>query len=448
MGVRSIIACLVVQVLCCTAGMSFAATVDAVRIGVHADYTRVVFDTGISTRPTISQIDDDRLSVRFDLGRADDLRVEPAHGLLRRIGVDSDRGSTSFDLVLKSAGGVRKAFALAPKPGSENHRFVIDLAKTAAPSGTKPVAATTPAPPAAAPQPPTEVPVLEEGSTALDPTLPDTDGLDPAAEGRGDEVGAGTQLALVQPRRRPKPGEPELAPVEPDPFVVVVDPGHGGKDPGAIGQTLVQEKALTLAIGVRVAEVLATQDSVEVHLTRSRDVGVRLAQRMTKAVEVDADLFISLHADSIPDQPQISGASVYTLSAQPSDVDAARKAQEENAADDRLQIITEHQDETVRTILTSLMRTSTTNRSADFAALLVDELRGVTPLINRNRRFANFVVLRSLRVPSVLVELGYLSNAADEAALLEPDHQDRLAHAIARAVLRLVETEGNAVPRR
>jgi N-acetylmuramoyl-L-alanine amidase len=237
------------------------------------------------------------------------------------------------------------------------------------------------------------------------------------------------------PRRRPGPtaAVPKRRP-PPAPPVVVLDAGHGGRDPGAIGPSGLQEKAVTLAVARALAARLRAAGEVEVVLTRDDDTGLALAERLAIAAAHEADLFVSLHADSLPAHPDVRGASVYTLSAEASDPEAARKARKENAADARLQVIAAVPDETVRTILTSLMRTSTGRRSTALARTVAADLGGVTPLLPRAHRSANFVVLRSLNTPSVLVELGYLSNSADETALADPAHRDALAAALFRAV--------------
>jgi N-acetylmuramoyl-L-alanine amidase len=232
--------------------------------------------------------------------------------------------------------------------------------------------------------------------------------------------------AATAPLRRP-----DASAVAP---VVVIDAGHGGRDPGAIGASGLEEKAVTLDVARRLAARLRAAGEMEIVLTREVDRGVPLAERLAIAAEHQADLFLSLHADSLPAHPSIRGASVYTLSAQPSDPEAARKARKENAADERLEIIAAAPDETVRTILTSLMRNSTGRRSVMLARTLAGDLADITPLLQRPHRSANFVVLRSLNTPSVLVELGYLSNAADEAALADPAHREALAAALFRAV--------------
>jgi N-acetylmuramoyl-L-alanine amidase len=221
--------------------------------------------------------------------------------------------------------------------------------------------------------------------------------------------------------------------VAPQP-VVVIDPGHGGIDPGAIGVSGLMEKDVVLDVAHRLRELLVTDGRLVVVMTREGDEALTLARRVAIAAEARADLLLSLHADSLPQAPSLAGASVYTLSQQPSDPDAARRAQSENAADERLDVITTQTDETVRTILTSIMRTSTTQRSVRAADDVAEALRRVTPMINRDRRSANFVVLRSLHTPSVLVELGYLSNLEDEARLADPAHRQRLADALFRSV--------------
>jgi N-acetylmuramoyl-L-alanine amidase len=380
------------------AGPAATATLEAVRVGAHAQHTRLVLDTSISLAPAITRPDPTTLIL--DLAAAPRRGLDPAgEGLVERLSVAATARGSRLEIALAAPARVKGAFALAPGHGRW-HRYVVDLEPDPAATTTAEVA---PDRRRAAAEPPlrVRVPVPAEASPRRRPAL-----------------------TTAVPRRRPPPAPP----------VVVVDAGHGGRDPGAIGAGGLEEKAVTLAVARRLAARLRAAGDVEVVLTRTDDTGLALAERLAIAAVNEADLFLSLHADSLPRHPDVRGASVYTLSAEASDPEAARKARKENAADARLDVIATAPDETVRTILTSLMRTSTGRRSTTLAQGVAGDLSTVTPLLPRPHRSANFVVLRSLHTPSVLVELGYLSNAADEAALADPAHRDALAAALFRAV--------------
>lgn len=220
------------------------------------------------------------------------------------------------------------------------------------------------------------------------------------------------------------------------PFIVVVDPGHGGRDPGAVGVSGRTEKSVTLLAGRLLAERLSALPGIIAVMSRTDDRYVSLAGRLHLVASLEADLLVSLHADSLPSRPDLRGASVYTLAAAPSSPEAARKARRENAEDRRLEALDAVADDAVQAILTALMRTFTTERSGRLARAVVAELRPVTRLLSRPHLGADFVVLRSLQTPSVLIELGYLSNVADERLLGDRRHLEGLAGAIASAVAR------------
>jgi N-acetylmuramoyl-L-alanine amidase len=213
--------------------------------------------------------------------------------------------------------------------------------------------------------------------------------------------------------------------------LVVLDPGHGGSDPGAIGVQGTQEKRIVLAAATELRRRLEQGGRVRVAMTRTRDRFVALADRVAFARDRGASLFISLHADSAPGA---RGASVYTLSETASDELAEALARRENAADAAGGLPLPTEDPAVARILISLVQRETQAGSASFARLLVAALERATPLLTQPYRQAAFAVLKAPDVPSVLVELGFLSHPEDEAALRDPRHRARLAQAIADAV--------------
>jgi N-acetylmuramoyl-L-alanine amidase len=171
----------------------------------------------------------------------------------------------------------------------------------------------------------------------------------------------------------------------------------------------------------------------QVALTRDGDEFIRLRDRITKARELGGRVFISLHADSLRVAEQ-RGASVYTLSETASDEEAARLATQENKADILVGTDLSQHDTMVATILLDLAQRNTNNRSIGFADLLAEELAAVTPMLRRHRRFAGFAVLKSPDIPSVLLELGYLSNIDDARNLAQSDYRAKLSKAIVRAL--------------
>jgi N-acetylmuramoyl-L-alanine amidase len=213
--------------------------------------------------------------------------------------------------------------------------------------------------------------------------------------------------------------------------LVVLDPGHGGRDPGAVGAGGTQEKRITLSAALEVKRRLEAGGRCRVLLTRGRDVFVPLADRIGLARRREAALFLSLHADSAPGA---RGASVYTLSETASDALSAALARRENEADRAGGLRLPSVSPDVERILLSLMRQETRAGSDRLARLAVSSLRGEVPLLPNTHRRAGFVVLKAPDVPAALVEMGFLSHPADEAALNRPAHRARLAAALAGAV--------------
>lgn len=215
--------------------------------------------------------------------------------------------------------------------------------------------------------------------------------------------------------------------------VIAIDAGHGGVDPGAIGVGGTYEKRVTLAAARELKARLEATGKYKVVLTRDRDVFIRLRDRVLKARKAGADLFISLHADSIGSR-NVRGLSVYTLSEHASDKEAAALATRENKADliAGVDLASVEAPEVVD-ILIDLAQRETMNLSAHYASILVDHLRDQVTLLAKTHRFAGFAVLKAPDVPSVLIELGYLSNPTEEKLLNDPGYRARLIEAIARA---------------
>ena len=225
--------------------------------------------------------------------------------------------------------------------------------------------------------------------------------------------------------------------------IIVLDPGHGGKDPGAIGYSGMYEKNITLAMGKELKKMLEDTGRYKVYLTRSTDIFIPLRDRVKISRKHKADLFISLHADSTKNR-SAKGLSVYTLSEKASDKEAEALAERENKADviDGLNLV-EHSKE-VSDILINLAQRETMNRSSEFATFMVQEMRSAAKLVNDTHRFAGFAVLKAPDVPSVLLEMGYLSNRTEERLLKQQSYRRKLAKATTRAVNRYFDNMKHA----
>jgi len=221
----------------------------------------------------------------------------------------------------------------------------------------------------------------------------------------------------------------------PRPRLVVLDPGHGGADPGALGATGVSEKSVVMAVAQELKRQLEVGGRYRVALTRAGDQFVPLRDRVQRAQAARAELFLSLHADSHPD-PSVRGASVYTLSEDASDREAAALAQRENRADaQRAGLKLGDQPDQVARVLVAMSQRGTVNESRRFAETIVRTFsqQGVR-LLPRTHRQAGFAVLTAPEIPAALVELGYLSNRQDEKLLSVRQHQIHLARALRASI--------------
>ena len=211
--------------------------------------------------------------------------------------------------------------------------------------------------------------------------------------------------------------------------IVVIDPGHGGRDPGAVSVSgAVAEKQLTLALARELRDRLVERGRVRVALTRDSDRYLSLEERAGVARGLGASLFLSLHMDSAPN-PLARGASVYSLSDVASDAEAARFAEAENEGG-----IAAGADGSVRSMLSDLALRGLMSASADLASRLVRKSAARVEMRPEPHRFATFHVLRRAEAPAVLFEAGYVSNADDELLLRSPEHRSALVAGLAETI--------------
>jgi N-acetylmuramoyl-L-alanine amidase len=360
-------------------------------------------------------------------------------------------------LVIDLAGPARVRLVRYDLIGRGEERLVLELERTTqgafdeqiqpwTQSVTKPLGVVT-ATPAAVETAPTratpraetqriERPTVDRPSVAV-PTAP-APRLPPALTSPALPTPVAPRVAAVVPQppgARPAARKPQRA------RIVALDAGHGGVDPGTIGIGGTFEKNVTLAMVRELARQLEATGRYKIVLTRDQDIFVPLRQRVAIARSAGAELFISLHADSIRDK-ETRGASVYTLSETASDNEAAALAARENRSDIIAGVNLAHENKEVTSILIDLAQRESMNRSATLASLLVDDLGRQVHLIPvKPHRFAGFAVLKAPDIPSVLIELGYLSNAGDEELLTQARQRAKEAAAIRHAIDRYFQGE-------
>jgi N-acetylmuramoyl-L-alanine amidase len=257
-------------------------------------------------------------------------------------------------------------------------------------------------------------------------------------------AGATIERPMV-PLPRPKPGSakielpPSSEPPQRTKRVIVLDPGHGGIDPGAVGVGKTKEKDVVLAFALVLRDRLRATGRYEVVMTRDDDRFVTLKERVRIARRTQADLFMAIHADKVRG-PTARGATVYTLSDKASDAEAEALARKENLAD-VIGGVDMGGSEEVNDILIDLTQRETKNHSMFFAKKAVRELRPITLMTGRPLRSAGFVVLKAPDVPSVLLELGYLSSDADEKLLKSDSWREEVGEALVTAIDAYMATE-------
>jgi N-acetylmuramoyl-L-alanine amidase len=228
---------------------------------------------------------------------------------------------------------------------------------------------------------------------------------------------------------------PDSAPSASQKPLIVLDPGHGGVDTGALGRDHAVEKFIVLDFAKALAAKLRAGDRYKVVLTREDDTFVPLGERVRMARRLGAALFVSLHADALAgDGEEVRGATVYTVSDRASDAEAARVAEHENKADAEAGVEAKEDASDVNDILFDLTRRETRAYSHVFAHSLAEYWKVAAHLNKNPRRSAGFVVLKAPDVPSALLELGYLSNAADAADLVSADWREKASAQVARAI--------------
>ncbi len=378
-----------------------AGEIQAIRFGeTSASETRVVLDVSGDIQTDGLPVERGQaLTLAFDRSTSVAAAVLRGSGRGLVAGYAFQASPAALELTFKKPSKIKSLFVIPPSAANPRHRLVIDLEKgSAAPAAV---------------------------AAAAKPDTPKYDTLTEVIE-----------ASVPPPAASPAPTlKPTVTPATPvasiSKPVIVIDPGHGGSDPGAAGQGGTKEAHINLAAALALSEILEKSGRYTVVLTRGTDIRLAHDERSRLARDARADLFISLHADAHTDD-KVRGASVYTLSQEGSERSAREALAQGNYHVFDVDI--GQTDPQVGGILYNLAQRKTENESDRFAEGLLNRLKGATPLLNNSHRRGNFKVLLAPDVPAVLLELAFISNAKDEANLKSDVWRKRTMTAVAGAI--------------
>lgn len=343
-----------------------------VRLWAGPDGTRLVFDLSAPVEHTVQTLENpNRVVVDIPAATIESERVLPeGQGFVKQLRAAAQPNGDLRVVVDLSGPAQPKTFTVGPQQ-SYGHRLVLDL---------------TPS----------------KGTVAAAPSQPSV--VKAAADAHGRDI------------------------------VVAIDAGHGGVDPGSIGKRGTYEKHVTLAIAKRLKDRIDREPGMRAILTRDNDMFVEHRERIARARRQQADMFVSVHADSYTNR-SVAGSSVYVLSARGASDESARwLADRENAADLIGGVKLDDKDSVLASVLLDLSQGASMSASVDAADLVMQELYKIGNITNRGVKHAGFLVLKSPDIPSMLVETAFISNPTEESRLLDPKHQQRLAEAIHQGV--------------
>lgn len=370
------------------AGAAAPVSVDDVRLWSGPEGTRLVLDLSAPARHQVFTLDNPtRIVVDLENARLVARNGLPAgQGPVRSVRSGPQAGGTLRIVLDVDALQPLKSFMVAPEGGA-GHRLVVEMPPVAVAAASPAATPTKSTPPSAAP-PPAPPPAAATPTKSL------------AASAKGRDL------------------------------VVAIDAGHGGQDPGAIGRGGTREKDVTLAIARRLAKAIDAEDGMRAVLIRDGDYFISLRGRMRKARDAGADMFVSVHADSVLDR-SVSGSSVYVLSLRGASDEAARwLAERENAADLMGGVSLDDKNDVLASVLLDVTQKEAVSNSVEAAAAVLTSLRHVGHVHGTRVRHAGFMVLKSPDIPSMLVETAFISNAGDERRLRDAAYQQKVAEAI------------------
>jgi N-acetylmuramoyl-L-alanine amidase len=347
-------------------------TIKDVRLWAGPDGTRLVFDLSEPAEHNVLTLENpDRVVVDISAATLESERVLPeGQGFVKQLRAAAQPNGDLRVVVDLIGPAQPKTFTVGPQQ-SYGHRLVLDLAPG-------------------------------KGTVAAAPSQPSV--VKAAADAHGRDI------------------------------IIAIDAGHGGVDPGSIGKRGTYEKHVTLAIAKRLKDRIDREPGMRAILTRDNDTFVEHRERIARARRQQADMFVSVHADSYTNR-SVAGSSVYVLSARGASDESARwLADRENAADLIGGVKLDDKDSVLASVLLDLSQGASMSASVDAAELVMQELYKIGNITNRGVKHAGFLVLKSPDIPSMLVETAFISNPTEEARLLDAKHQQKLAEAIHQGV--------------
>jgi N-acetylmuramoyl-L-alanine amidase len=414
--------------------LAATARIKDVRLWSGPEGTRLVIETSAAVEYDVFPLDNPARIV-IDLANADlaDEKLPAGQGPVRQVRSGPQaRGGLRFVLDLESPQQPR-SFTVGPE-GDAGHRLVVEL------PGTGTLAARS-APATTAPSG-NEVLSMASQATSAIASSPAPVALPPPSSAPVVASSSGGTAAAVPAAAKPRVSDPPALPAQKSiataaakgrDLVIAIDAGHGGQDPGAIGRGGTREKDVTLAIARKLAAAINAEEGMRAVLIREGDYFLSLASRTRKARQLGADMFVSVHADSVLNR-EVSGSSVYVLSLRGASDEAAKwLAESENAADLKGGVPLA-EDDLLASVLLDVTQKEAISDSVEAAESVLASLRRVGSVHRPRVQHAGFVVLKSPDIPSMLVETAFISNAGDERRLRDADHQARIAQAIREGV--------------
>lgn len=428
-----------------------SSTINAMRFWAQAEEARLVFDVSNLPEHNIYTLQDPpRLIIDFKNAQLAHPLQQPSkkNEFLAKI----DTGTFNDDnlrVVIELKKNIAFKYFSLPSNKTHGERVVVDLAAdslaslvetvshTSTPEPTKSTKANIEPPkPAAVNQASVSAPVKEVINAT--PPANKTSKTEPAIS---DPVKSNPAPATPEASVASAKAEETSKPVAYLPkskgkkFVIAIDAGHGGEDPGAHGIEGTEEKRVVLAIAEKLEAFLADQPGFKPVMVRKGDRFIKLRKRMDIARAAKADLLISIHADAFNDA-SVQGSSIYTLSSNGASSEAARwLADNENAADLVGGVSLDDKDDMLASVLLDLSQTATTEASSKVASKILGSLKQVASIHKASVQKAAFLVLKAPDIPSILVETGFISNPSEEAKLRNPQYQEKIANALGKGII-------------